>query len=56
MSVAPMIGPSTADRPMIGPNMPKALGISSSRRTSFIIPKPCGIISAPKRPAGRASR
>ena len=44
------IGPPTADRPMIGPNAPKAAAISSGGNISLISPSPCGSIIAPNRP------
>ena len=44
------IGAATAEKPIIGPKTPKTLGISSSAKTSFSMPKPCGIISAPNPP------
>ena len=43
MSAPPMIGAATADRPITGPKAAKALVISSSAKTSLIIPNPCGI-------------
>ena len=45
-----MIGAATADSPMTGPNRAKAFVISSSAKTSLIIPKPCGIRTAPNAP------
>ena len=44
------IGAASTDRPIIGPKAPNTLLISSSSKTSFSIPNPCGIISAPNAP------
>ena len=49
-SVPPMIGPSTADRPMTGPNVPQTLPISEGGNRSFMRPKPWGSIIAPNTP------
>ena len=45
-----MIGDATAASPMTGPKAANALVISSSAKTCLIIPKPCGISSAPNAP------
>ena len=44
------IGATSIEMPITGPKRPKTLPISSSAKTSLIIPKPCGIISAPNEP------
>ena len=49
-SEPPTIGPITADRPMIGPNMPHTLPISDGGKRSRIRPKTCGIIIAANAP------
>ena len=49
-SAPPMIGAATADRPITGPNNAKAFVTSCSSKTSLIIPKPCGIRTAPNAP------
>jgi hypothetical protein len=44
------IGAARIDSPTLGPKVPRTLLISSSSKTSLIIPNPWGIISAPKEP------
>ena len=44
------IGPAMAARPMIGPKAAKAPPISLGGKTVLIMPRPCGISSAPKPP------
>lgn len=44
------IGPSTADRPITGPNGMNAFCRSASVNADFTIASPCGIITAPKSP------
>lgn len=43
-------GAGSIDSPIIGPKALKTFASSSSAKVSFSIPKPCGIISAPKPP------
>jgi hypothetical protein len=50
VSAPPMIGEATALSPMMGPKAANAFVISSSAKTSLIIPKPCGIRTAPNAP------
>ena len=45
-----MIGAATAERPITGPKAANAFESWSSGKTSLIIPKPCGISSAPNPP------
>jgi hypothetical protein len=45
-----MIGAATADSPITGPKSANAFVTSSSAKTSLIIPKPCGIRTAPNAP------
>ncbi len=44
------IGPPTAARPMTGPKVPNAPPISEGGKTVLMMPRPCGISSAPKPP------
>jgi hypothetical protein len=44
------IGPAIAARPITGPKAPYAAPISLGGKTVLIMPKPCGISSAPKPP------
>ena len=49
-------GAASIGSPIAGPNSPIALPSSSAGKTSLIIPKPCGIISAPKAPCSASGR
>ena len=44
------IGPPTAARPITGPKAANAPPISAGGKTVLIMPRPCGISSAPKPP------
>ena len=50
MSAPPRIGAPTTASPIVGPNAPKALPISSGGNVVLRMPKPCGISTAPSRP------
>ncbi len=50
MSQPARIGPATPASPMTGPNGMKALPSWSGGKATFTMARPCGIITAPKRP------
>src|SRR5690349_10744514 len=50
VSAPPSTGAATALSPITGPKAANAFVISSSAKTSLIIPKPCGMSSAPNAP------
>ena len=53
ISAPPTIGPSTADRPITGPNTVNAFCRSAPTNASRTIPSPCGISSAAAAPWAR---